>query len=64
VEGDLYAGARVEIHASGKFCGNLLTPSLIIHEGGVLEGYCKMEKISQEADHNLISHKEDPPLSA
>lgn len=64
VEGDLYASARVEIHASGKFYGNLLTPSLIIHEGGVFEGYCKMEKIPQEVDQNLISHKEDPSLSA
>ena len=64
VEGDLYASARVEVHGSGKFYGNLLTPSLIIHEGGVFEGYCKMEKIPQDADQNLISHKEDPSLSA
>lgn len=64
VEGDLYAKARVEIHSSGKFYGNLLTPSLIINEGGVFEGYCKMEKIHPEEDHPLISHKEDSPLSA
>jgi cytoskeletal protein CcmA (bactofilin family) len=62
VEGDLFAKGRVEIHPTGKFYGNLLTPSLIINEGGVLEGYCKMEKISKEEDH-LISHKEDNPLS-
>ena len=65
VEGDLFATARVEVHSSGKFYGNVLTPTLIIHEGGVLEGCCRMEKIPPEADHNLISHKnEDPSLPA
>ncbi len=63
VEGDLYAKERVEIHSSGKFYGNLLTPSLIINEGGVFEGYCKMEEIHPEEDHQLISHKEDGSLS-
>ena len=63
VEGDLYAKGRVEIHGSGKFHGNLLAPSLVVNEGGILEGYCKMEKIQQEEDRPLISHKEDGPLS-
>ena len=63
VEGDLYAKERVEIHSSGKFHGNLLTPSLIINEGGVFEGYCKMEEIHPEDDQHLIPHKEDRPLS-
>ncbi|OGP93490.1 MAG: hypothetical protein A2156_11360 [Deltaproteobacteria bacterium RBG_16_48_10] len=65
VEGDLCAKGRVEIHSSGKFYGNLLTPSLIIHEGGVFEGNCRMEKAhGQEENHPLISHNEDHSLSA
>jgi len=60
VEGEVYAQRRVEIHSAGKFYGNLLTPSLIIHEGGIIEGYCKMEKTHDpEEDRPLISHKED-----
>jgi len=63
VEGDLYAKGRVEIHSSGKFQGNLLTPCLVVNEGGILEGCCKMDKTPPE-DHPLISHKGDDPLSA
>ena len=62
VEGDLYAKGRVEIHSTGKFYGNLLTPSLIINEGGVFEGYCKMEKIHSQDGNPLISHKEEDPI--
>ncbi len=63
VEGDLIAKGRVEIHSSGKFYGNLLTSSLVVNEGGIIEGCCKMEKARQEEDPPLISHKEDDPLS-
>ncbi len=63
VEGDLHAKGRVEIHSSGKFHGNLLTPCLVVNEGGILEGYCKMDKPFQEGQP-LISHKEGDSLSA
>jgi len=43
VEGELDAVERTEIHSTGKFYGTLITPSLIIHEGGMLNGHCKME---------------------
>ncbi|RPJ11687.1 MAG: polymer-forming cytoskeletal protein [Deltaproteobacteria bacterium] len=62
VEGEVCAKGRVEIHPAGKFYGNLLTPSLVINEGGVFEGYCKMEKLhGPEEDRPLISHREDSP---
>ena len=64
VEGDLLAKGRVETHSSGKFYGNLLTSSLIIDEGGVFEGCCKMEETHQGESPSLISHKEDHPESA
>ena len=64
VEGEVCAQGRVEIHSSGKFYGNLLTPSLIIHEGGIFEGYCKMEKAhSQNGSPPLISHTGEPSLT-
>ena len=66
VEGEVYARERVEIDSTGKFYGNLLTPALVVQEGGILEGHCRMEEgldkkeddldhLSQEADHPLTS---------
>jgi cytoskeletal protein CcmA (bactofilin family) len=60
VEGDLCAKARVEIHPAGKFYGNLMTPTLIIQEGGLLEGYCRMDKgHAREETPPLISHLDE-----
>ena len=42
VTGDINARKRVEICASGKFYGNIVTPSLAIHEGAIFEGHCSM----------------------
>jgi len=36
------AKERVEIHASGKLYGTILTPILVIQDGGIFEGNCKM----------------------
>ncbi len=52
VEGDIYAKARVEIHATGKVYGTLSSPILTINEGGILEGSCKMEGgMDKSGDH-------------
>jgi len=51
VEGELHAEERVEIHSTGKFSGTLITPALIINEGGTLNGHCEMEtKVAREGD--------------
>jgi cytoskeletal protein CcmA (bactofilin family) len=66
VEGEVYAKERVEIDSTGKFCGSLFTPALVIKEGGILDGHCRMQQtfdkeendlqhLSQEADHHLTS---------
>jgi cytoskeletal protein CcmA (bactofilin family) len=63
VEGEVCAKARTEIHAAGKLYGTLVTQTLMVNEGGILDGYCKMEGAPrQEGDLHLLSHKEDPPL--
>jgi cytoskeletal protein CcmA (bactofilin family) len=61
VEGELHAEERVEIHSTGKFSGTLITPLLVVNEGGFLNGHCKMgtevtreeEPHSPNADHSL-----------
>lgn len=42
VTGDINARKRVEIRAPGKLYGNIVTPSLVIHEGVMFEGHCSM----------------------
>ena len=47
VNGDVIAGQRIELGRAGKLNGNIQTPSLVIEQGGVFEGSCKM--IQQKA---------------
>lgn len=42
VTGDITASRRVEIHPPGMLFGNIVTPSLVIHDGVVFEGRCSM----------------------
>jgi cytoskeletal protein CcmA (bactofilin family) len=68
MDGEINAKTRVEIHSSGKVYGNLSTPILIINEGGIFEGHCKMETGIDKKEDNLdsVSTKTDyslPPLT-
>ena len=49
IDGDLYAYVRMEVLSKGKIHGNItnLPGSLIIHEGGIVEGQC-LTKTKQE----------------
>ncbi len=42
VTGDIQAKKRVELHPPGVLYGNIVTPSLVIHDGVVFEGHCSM----------------------
>ena len=65
VEGEVNAQERVEIHSTGKFYGTLFTSILMINEGGILEGHCKMgSPLDQKEKVIPFSHKEGQPLSA
>jgi len=61
VEGEVHTKGRVEIHPKGKLHGNLFTPILVIEEGGIFEGNCKMEgkldKPDKGDDFHLPSQK-------
>lgn len=51
VEGEVNAKERVEIHSRGKLYGTILTPVLVIQDGGILEGNCLMgTKSNNESD--------------
>jgi len=49
VTGDVTARKRLEIRAPGRLIGNIVTPSLVIHEGVVFEGQCTMGTTAQPA---------------
>ncbi len=42
VEGEVIARERAEIHSRGKLYGSVFSPALVIQDGGILEGNCKM----------------------
>ena len=44
VSGNVSATGKIEIHSTGKLYGNITTPTLVIEEGGLFDGTCKMEK--------------------
>jgi len=51
IEGDVHAGVRAEIHPTGRIHGNLVTPILLINEGGVFEGHCKMDRVAGQTEN-------------
>jgi cytoskeletal protein CcmA (bactofilin family) len=42
VTGDIIASDRIELGRAAKLTGNIQTPSLMIEQGAVFEGSCKM----------------------
>ena len=66
VEGEIEAGTRVEIHGTGRFFGNLLTRSLTVEDGGILDGTCRMEAPAQPGELGPASpyiEAEEEPLA-
>jgi len=50
VFGNIEVGGRAEIHSSGSFRGDMHTPLLVIHPGGVLDGHSHM--VAEPHAHN------------
>jgi cytoskeletal protein CcmA (bactofilin family) len=51
VEGEVNAKERVEIHSKGKIYGTIFAPILVIQDGGIFEGDCKMVTPSDDETH-------------
>ncbi|RLB27471.1 MAG: polymer-forming cytoskeletal protein [Deltaproteobacteria bacterium] len=56
VHGDIFAEKKIEITVPGKLFGNIQTPKLVLEEGVIFEGNCKMKDLKEEK-------KKDPDLS-
>jgi len=60
INGDIIATQRLELGRAAKVNGNIQTPSLIIEQGAIFEGTCKMLQMSQAADKAKTYKKEEP----
>ena len=49
VFGTIEAQDNVEIESRGKFFGDIICRSIIVHEGTIIEGNCKMRKRSEHS---------------
>lgn len=60
INGDIIATQRLELGRAAKVNGNISTPSLVIEQGAVFEGTCKMLQASEKARKER--KVEDQPL--
>ena len=62
VNGDVIATQRLELGRAAKVNGNIQSPSLVIEQGAIFEGSCKMTQVNASADKNKKAFKVDEPL--
>ena len=63
INGDIIATQRLELGRAAKVNGNIQTPSLIIEQGAVFEGSCKMAQMSA-AKEKAGKRPDEKPLDA
>lgn len=62
VNGDIVATQRLELGRSAKVSGNIQTPSLMIEQGAIFEGSCKMTAVNAAAEKGKKSFASDDPV--
>ena len=64
INGDIIATQRLELGRAAKVHGNIQTPSLIIEQGAIFEGSCKMLQMTAAVDKSRKDNgkKVDEPL--
>jgi cytoskeletal protein CcmA (bactofilin family) len=71
VVGNVYGKERVELHHPGRMIGNITAPVVIMDEGAIFEGNCKMKekkkeekkeekKKEEEKGIGIFAHKKEP----
>jgi cytoskeletal protein CcmA (bactofilin family) len=64
VNGDVVAGQRIELGRAGKLNGNIQTPSLMIEQGGIFEGSCKMVQQKAATEKSPKVERKDNVIDA
>jgi cytoskeletal protein CcmA (bactofilin family) len=62
VNGDIIATQRLEIGRAGKVNGNIQTPCLMIEQGALFEGSCKMIKMSADTSKGKSNGRDEQPI--
>jgi cytoskeletal protein CcmA (bactofilin family) len=62
INGDIIATQRLELGRAAKVNGNIQTPSLIIEQGAIFEGSCKMVQMQTAAAKAQKDNGKDEPL--
>jgi cytoskeletal protein CcmA (bactofilin family) len=64
VNGDIFAENKIQINVPGKLFGNIQTPKLVIAEGVIFQGNCRMKDLGKATKKDLgPSSKETASLS-
>lgn len=53
IRGNITAEERIEIHKPGKVFGNIQAPIVVIDEGVIFEGNCRMQRLKKAEDKKL-----------
>jgi cytoskeletal protein CcmA (bactofilin family) len=64
VNGDIIASDRIELGRAAKLTGNIQTPSLMIEQGAVFEGSCKMTQAKAAGDKTPKVERKENVLDA
>jgi cytoskeletal protein CcmA (bactofilin family) len=64
VNGDIIAGQRIELGRAAKLNGNIQTPSLVIEQGAVFEGSCKMVQMKTATEKPGKIERKDNVIDA
>jgi cytoskeletal protein CcmA (bactofilin family) len=62
INGDIIATQRLELGRAAKVNGNIQTPSLIIEQGAMFEGSCKMLQMVSANEKAAKNNKREEPL--
>lgn len=63
VNGDVVASKRIELGRAAKVTGNIQTPALVIEQGAIFEGSCRMLHLKDEQNNQqLRAAEEEQPL--
>jgi len=60
VNGDITASKRIEMGRVAKVTGNIQTPALVIENGAIFEGSCRMVQIKEQSDRQSGDRKAEP----
>ena len=59
IHGKISADERIDICAPGKVYGKINAPTVVIHEGGIFEGNCRMRPVKEADENNSTGNGSD-----